>query len=94
VESGVLNSAEKEKVHEWFAGLRIEPQCPICGNKRLDPAAVIVPTKYDPEAALVFGGKEWPMIQVICDKCGYVLTFSARAILDLPEERTLDVRPA
>jgi RNA polymerase subunit RPABC4/transcription elongation factor Spt4 len=92
--SDELNSGEVKKVQEWLRERDVKVQCPICGSPKWSPGTVIVPTKYSETAALVFGGVEYPMLQLICDDCGYVMLFSARPILDLPEKRNLDVRPA
>lgn len=94
MKSGELSSEEVKRVEEWLRGHDIQVQCPICGSPNWSPGTVIVPTKYSETAALVLGGVEYPMLQLICDDCGYVMLFSARPILDLPEERSLDVRPA
>ena len=94
MESGILDSAEKGKVRKWFSGLDIELQCSICGSPNWSPGTVVVPMKYSETAALVVGGVEYPMLQLICDDCGHVMLFSARPILGLPEKRSLDVRPA
>ena len=87
MQQGILNEEEKDIVRDWFDRRQVEPACPICGIWKAEPLAVISPNKYDEEAALVLGGKEWPMIQVVCDHCGYMMLFDARRILHLPDER-------
>lgn len=94
MKNGELDSSEVKRVRKWLQDRSIELKCPICGSANWSPGTVVVPTKYSEDAVLVVGGVEYPMLQLICNDCGYVMLFSARPILNLPAERSLDIRPA
>lgn len=88
MERGILERDDIDRIWQWFSKHNVDVKCPICNTSDLTPVAVICPTKYDLTAVFVIGEEEWPMIQIVCDNCGFVLPFDARRILNLPDKRT------
>jgi hypothetical protein len=70
-----LNPTQVAQANQWFSEHNITLVCPICQN---NGGANF--TTGDIVAAPVYGSTsapEWPMLQIICNRCAHVLTFAA-----------------
>lgn len=55
-------------------------KCPICSCEKLDTASSFVTvTPCGPEGNL-FVGKQSPMVQLTCTRCGHAMLFSAKTM--------------
>lgn len=77
----VLNEKEQEKINEWLSSKGVSRLCESCGKDAWVPGPVVRAIGIDTSV----GEADWdnasiPMVQVLCENCGYIRHYSAGLI--------------
>lgn len=77
-----LDAAQTQKVKDYFDRLGGPPKCPACGTTGWAAEEIVVaPDLIDGKHGgkrIGVGGHVTPMLQMVCDRCGFVAHFAAR----------------
>ena len=69
-----------DKVQNWLTAKGVQLSCPICRNTSWAAFGhFVAPPIYSP-GALVFGETDYPVVNLVCQNCGGVQSFSAVAL--------------
>ena len=73
-----LNNESLAAVREWLKTKATHTAaCPACGNAKADVGDIVLAPVYVAPGATTTGVTGVPMLQLLCDNCGYVRLFSA-----------------
>jgi hypothetical protein len=70
-----LDATQTKKLESWLSQNAIKG-CPMCGGKAITAGDVIAAPQMTP-TGMSLGGQSIPMVQLVCDRCAYVMLFSA-----------------
>ncbi|HKP51751.1 MAG TPA: hypothetical protein VJ183_03770 [Chloroflexia bacterium] len=86
-----LDQAQQRLLIEWMERKKISTQCPACDTSHdWLPGDIVAAPVFKP-GGLHLGSDLTPMVEIICDNCGYVRFFAA-APIGLYEKRGQDER--
>jgi predicted nucleic-acid-binding Zn-ribbon protein len=71
-----LDQNQSNTLQKHLNKIGFRPQCQACGANNWAPGEIITPPVYS-GGGIQIGGPNVPMVQVICEKCGYVVHFAA-----------------
>lgn len=73
-----LSPEEKQKFEKWLEINWVgKKECPICNNDRWGiPEKVFGMIEFNGKN-IIIGGSVQPIISLVCDKCGYTISFNA-----------------
>ncbi len=86
-----LNDEQKHKIINWFSDKGASAVCPIYAYQKWSIIDIVVAPKF--AQGIVLGGDTVPMIQVVCNKCGFVRLHAAvpmGLLEEKPEKNTSD----
>jgi hypothetical protein len=71
---------DKSQQEELFAQLRangVREDCPACGSLLRRVGDIVAPPATPDGGGTVLGGPSFPLVQLICEQCSYVMHFAA-----------------
>lgn len=71
-----LDPARQQKLSAWLNSKGIQLRCAACSNMNWQAGDVIASPIMNP-GGMQIGGPTVPMVQLICNYCGYVALFAA-----------------
>ena len=77
-----LTQGNKRALLNAINGLPVKRCCLFCGHKQLNIGNIIDTTEYNDgiPATLIQGASHIPLIEVLCERCGFVHLFNAIAL--------------
>jgi hypothetical protein len=75
-----LTDAQQRKLEAWLNDKKVTTQCPMCGADLQDlGGAELIAAPVAAKASASAGGAI-VLVPVVCDNCGHVMLFSAKAL--------------
>jgi len=71
-----LTSEQLEKLKKWFDSKNISLKCSTCWGTKWTPGEIIAATTYK-NKLFEMGRPIVPMVQSVCDYCGFIKLYSA-----------------
>lgn len=69
-----LSYEQAHKLQQWLNCRGTSGNCPMCGSSQWETGEIISGTDMDDQRSIL------PMVQVVCENCGYVMLFAAKPI--------------
>lgn len=78
-----LGKAKQEQFIAWLQSKGVRSDCPACGASDRQPGDIVAPPSTPAGGGTVVGGPNYPLVQLVCRNCGYVMHF-ASTVMDVP----------
>jgi hypothetical protein len=75
-----INETQQEKLFEWLSEKGVRDTCPACGCEARRVGDIIAPPPMPHGGGTVVGGPSFPLVQVICENCSFVMHFASTPI--------------
>lgn len=76
-----FTNAQKEKITTHLAQFPLYNKCVVCGQSSWNYCdELVVYQMLDIQYKMVIEGKLFPLVILTCNKCGYVVSFSAQKL--------------
>ena len=75
-----LATKQEHDVLAWLKKQGVRGDCVACGHEGWEVGDIIAPPATPHGGGTVIGGPTFPMVQVFCAKCGYVMHFNSTLI--------------
>lgn len=75
-----LHESKKQQLLNWLQAKGVRDDCPACGATGRHPGDIVAPPTTPDGGGTVVGGPNFPLVQVICQNCGYVMHFATTSI--------------
>lgn len=72
-----LNQEQNQKVQDFLSKKVGNFNCPICNNNKWETGDIISAPIMDESGNMSMGGKQIPMVQLICGNCLHIELFAA-----------------
>jgi len=71
-----LTPEQQKKLQNWLSSKNVTPNCPSCGGRSWS-IGDIISSPVLTSGGTAIGGRTIPMVQVICNNCGFVRLYAA-----------------
>lgn len=75
-----LAEETKEAVFAWLETKGVRSDCPACGCKEWEVGDIIAPPATPHGGGTAHGGPSFPLVQLCCQRCGFVMHFNSTRI--------------
>jgi hypothetical protein len=81
-----IDEIHKKTLSDWLRDKGVTQKCPACGrNAGWHVGDVIAPPVAPGGGGTVVGGPSFPLVQVMCGNCAYVMHFAGSRVLPLAD---------
>ena len=75
-----ITAAQQETLFRWLRAKGVREDCLACGRNIWKGGDVIAPPTAPGGGGTVVGGPNFPLVQIVCGNCGYVMHFDCTSI--------------
>lgn len=75
-----ISQSQHKQLFQWLQSKGVREDCPACGSNDRTSGDVIAPPATPEGGGTVVGGPHFPLVQVLCEHCGFVMHFATPTV--------------
>lgn len=72
-----LDKSKQDRFLAWLDSKGVRRDCPACGSIERHAGDIVAPPSAPTGGGTVVGGPNYPLVQLVCSNCGYVMHFAS-----------------
>jgi predicted nucleic-acid-binding Zn-ribbon protein len=75
-----ISLTQQQELSHWLRGKGVREDCPACGAKSRTVGDIIAPPSASGGGGTAAAGPSFPLVQIVCKNCSYVMHFAGTPI--------------
>ena len=75
-----ISPSQQQELFHWLRAKGVREDCPACGAESWMAGDIIAPPTAPGGGETAVGGPSFPLVQIVCKNCSYVMQFAGTPI--------------
>jgi hypothetical protein len=75
-----MSPLQQEELFQWLRDKGVREDCPACSAKSWTVGDIVAPLSALSGGGTALGGTSFPLVQIVCKNCSYVMHFAGTPI--------------